>query len=139
MDLAQRFCGIHLPIPVLASAMDAVVDPAFAGALAGLGGLAVLNLEGVQARYEDPGEVLARIAAVPDAEVHEVLATAYAAPIRDELVARRIEEIHAAGSKAAVASAARWLHRRRACRRCGQQRQRECARNDQSNEHEKRQ
>ena len=112
VDLAQRFCGLDLAIPVLASAMDAVVDPAFAGALAGLGGLAVLNLEGVQTRYEDPGEVLARIAAVPDVEVHEVLASAYAAPIHEELVARRIEEIHAAGSKAAVAAtpaaARRW-------------------------------
>ena len=56
------FAGIPLSIPVLAAAMDAVVDPAFAGALARLGGLAVLNLEGVQTRYEDPSEVLARIA-----------------------------------------------------------------------------
>jgi IMP dehydrogenase len=112
VDISQRFCGIDLAIPVLASAMDAVVDPPFAGALARLGGLAILNLEGVQTRYEDPGEVLARIAAAPDAEVHGVLAEAYQAPIRDELVARRLEEIHATGSKAAVAAtpgaARRW-------------------------------
>jgi IMP dehydrogenase len=84
--------------------MDAVVDPAFAGTLAGLGGLAVLNLEGVQARYDDPGEVLGRIAIAPDDEVQHLLAEAYAAPIREELVARRLEEIRAAGSKAAVAA-----------------------------------
>ena len=84
--------------------MDAVVDPAFAGALAALGGLAVLNLEGVQTRYDDPSEVLARIATAPEAETHDVLADAYRAPIRDDLVARRIEEIHAAGSRAAVAA-----------------------------------
>ena len=84
--------------------MDAVVDPAFAGRLAGLGGLAILNLEGVQTRYDDPAEILARIAAAADADVHEILAEAYAAPIREELIARRIEEIHAAGSQAAVAA-----------------------------------
>jgi IMP dehydrogenase len=104
VDLGQVFCGLPLRIPVLAAAMDAVVDPAFAGALAALGGLAVLNLEGVQTRYDDPRDVVARIAAAPDDEVHDVLAAAYKEPIRDELVARRIEEIHAAGSKAAVSA-----------------------------------
>jgi IMP dehydrogenase len=104
VELGQSFCGIDLAIPVLASAMDAVVDPAFAGALARLGGLAVLNLEGVQARYDDPGEVLGRIATAPDDEVQHLLSEAYSAPIRDELVARRLEEIRAAGSKAVVAA-----------------------------------
>lgn len=104
VELSQTFCGIELAIPVLASAMDAVADPAFAGALARLGGLAVLNLEGVQTRYDDPREVLDRIAAAPDDQVHDVLAQAYLEPIREELVARRIEETHAAGSKAAVSA-----------------------------------
>jgi IMP dehydrogenase len=104
VELGQSFCGIPLAIPVLAAAMDAVVDPAFAGALATLGGLAVLNLEGVQTRYDDPSPVLARIAAALEEDVHDILAEAYAPPIRDDLVARRIEEIHAAGSKAAVAA-----------------------------------
>jgi IMP dehydrogenase len=112
VQLDQVFCGIDLAIPVIASAMDAVVDPAFAGAIAGLGGLAILNLEGVQTRYDDPSEVLARIAAAPDDEVHDLLAEAYAAPIQEALVARRIEAIHVAGSKAALAAtpaaARRW-------------------------------
>jgi IMP dehydrogenase len=112
VELGQTFCGLDLAIPILASAMDAVVDPAFAGALARLGGLAVLNLEGVQARYDDPSEVLHRIATAADDEVQHVLSEAYAAPIRDELVAKRIEEIHGAGSKVAVAAtpaaARRW-------------------------------
>jgi len=112
IELDQSFCGIELAIPVLASAMDAVVDPAFAGALSRLGGLAVLNLEGVQARYDEPAGVLARIAAAAADEVQHVLSEAYAAPIREDLVARRIEEIHAAGSKAAIAAtpgaARRW-------------------------------
>ena len=84
--------------------MDAVVDPRFAGELARLGGLAILNLEGVQARYDDPDAVLGRIAAAPDDEVQALLAEAYAQPIREDLIARRIAEIHAAGSKAAVAA-----------------------------------
>jgi IMP dehydrogenase len=104
VDLAQSFCGIELRVPILASAMDAVVDPRFAGALAELGGLAVLNLEGVQARYEDPGSVLRRIATAPDDEVQDYLAAAYQAPVREDLIARRIDEIHAAGSPAAVAA-----------------------------------
>jgi IMP dehydrogenase len=110
--LGQSFCGIELAIPILAAAMDAVVDPPFAGALARLGGLAVINLEGVQARYDHPAAVLERIAGAPDDEVQAVLSDAYKAPIQEELVARRIEEIHAAGSKAAVAAtpaaARRW-------------------------------
>ena len=104
VELGQSFCGIDLAVPVLAAAMDAVVDPAFAGALARLGGLAVLNLEGVQARYDDPGAVLERIATAPDDEVQHLLSEAYAPPIREELVAQRLEEIRAAGSKAAVAA-----------------------------------
>lgn len=104
VELGQTFCGIDLAIPIIASAMDAVVDPAFAGRLAGLGGLAILNLEGVQTRYDDPAEILGRIASAADGEVHDVLAAAYAEPIREDLIARRIEEIHAAGSRAAVAA-----------------------------------
>jgi len=104
VELGQVFCGIPLAIPIIASAMDAVVDPSFAGRIAALGGLAVLNLEGVQTRYDDPDAVLAEIASVADDAVHDALAAAYAAPIREELIARRIEEIHAAGSKAAVAA-----------------------------------
>ncbi|HTC86260.1 MAG TPA: GuaB3 family IMP dehydrogenase-related protein, partial [Candidatus Acidoferrum sp.] len=104
VDLGQTFCGIDLRVPVLASAMDAVVDPAFAGEIARLGGLAILNLEGVQTRYDDPGAVLTRIAEAPDGEVQDLLAEVYQEPVREELIARRIEEIHAAGSKAAVAA-----------------------------------
>jgi IMP dehydrogenase len=102
--LAQTFCGIDLEIPVLAAAMDAVVDARLAGRLAELGGLAVLNLEGVQTRYDDPDAVLARIAAAPDEAVHDALAEAYAPPIREDLIARRIEDLHRVGSKAAVAA-----------------------------------
>jgi IMP dehydrogenase len=112
VELGQTFCGLELAIPILAAAMDAVVDPAFAGVLGRLGGLAVLNLEGVQARYEDPAGVLERIATASDDEVQTVLSDAYAPPVREDLVALRIEEIRATGSKVAVAAtpaaARRW-------------------------------
>ncbi len=104
VELAIELAGIPLSLPILAAAMDAVVDPRFAGELSRLGGLAILNLEGVQTRYDDPDEILARIAAAPDGDVQDVLAEAYAQPIRDELVARRIAEIRATGARAAVAS-----------------------------------
>ncbi|HUG49127.1 MAG TPA: GuaB3 family IMP dehydrogenase-related protein, partial [Candidatus Limnocylindria bacterium] len=104
VDVSVDFCGLRLGIPVLASAMDAVVDPTFCGALAALGGLAVLNLEGLQTRYEDPGVVLERIAAAQDDEVQGLLHEAYLQAIREDLVAQRIAEIHAAGSVAAVAA-----------------------------------
>ena len=104
VDLTSELGGIPLAIPILASAMDAVVDARLAGELARLGGLAVLNLEGVQARYDDPDAILARIAAAADGEVHDLLAEAYAQPIREDLIARRIDELHAAGSRAAVAA-----------------------------------
>jgi len=102
--LDQSFCGLPLDIPVLAAAMDAVVDARLAGELARLGGLAILNLEGVQARFEDPDAVLAGIASAPDDRVHDLLAEVYATPIQESLIARRIDELHAAGSRAAVAA-----------------------------------
>ena len=104
VDLSQTFCGIPLAIPILAAAMDAVVDVRMAGEIARLGGLAVLNIEGVQARYDDPDAILARIAAAPDTEVQALLAEVYREPVREELIAARLEAIHAAGSRAAVAA-----------------------------------
>jgi IMP dehydrogenase len=104
VDLSCELGGIPLAIPILAAAMDAVVDTRLAGELARLGGLAILNLEGVQARYDDPDTILAKIAAAPDGEVQDLLAEAYAQPIREDLIARRIDELHTAGSRAAVAA-----------------------------------
>jgi IMP dehydrogenase len=92
--------------------MDAVVDVRSAVELGRLGGVAVLNLEGLQTRYEDPDAVLERIAAASDVEVQGVLATAYGEPVREDLVARRMAEIRAAGSPVMVAAtpsvARRW-------------------------------
>jgi len=112
VDLSAAFCGLPLAIPVLASAMDAVVDVRSAAELARLGGLAVLNLEGLQTRYDEPDAVLERIASVPDGEVQRLLAMVYAEPVREELVARRMAELRSAGAGVMVAAtpgaARRW-------------------------------
>ncbi len=104
VDTSGTIAGLDLRIPILAASMDAVVDVRFAAELHRLGGVAVLNLEGVQARYEDPSSVLARIATAPAEHVQEILTAAYEPPIREELVARRIAELHAAGSPAVVSA-----------------------------------
>lgn len=92
----------HFSIPFLASAMDAVVDPGFAIAMHRAGGLAVLNLEGVWTRYDDPGSILQEVASASRDEATILLQKAYQAPIREELIARRIREIKAGGAVAAV-------------------------------------
>ncbi len=94
--------GFTFALPILASAMDAVVDVKTAIALSKLGGLAVLNLEGVQTRYDNPEEVLADIARTPVAEVTAKLQKVYSAPIKEKLVAERIEAIKKAGATCAV-------------------------------------
>ncbi|MBA2570633.1 MAG: GuaB3 family IMP dehydrogenase-related protein [Chloroflexi bacterium] len=104
VDTAVDFCGLRLAIPILAAAMDAVVDVRLAAELRRLGGAAVLNLEGVQTRYDDPHAVIERIAMAAEGEVHDVLAEAYAQPVREELVAQRIAELHAAGAPAIVSA-----------------------------------
>ncbi len=94
VDLRMRLGHVELSIPFVASAMDGVVDVPFAIALGRLGGLAVLNLEGLQTRYERPAEPLAEIVDRARARrVTELMQRLYQAPIRDELVARRVEEI----------------------------------------------
>ncbi len=104
VDLSWELGGQRFAIPFIASAMDGVVNVPFAVALGKLGGLAVLNLEGLQTRYADPEEPLAEIAAAPRETVTELMQRLYQAPIRDELVARRVAEIKAAGVKAAVST-----------------------------------
>ena len=94
--------GVTISAPVLASAMDAVVSPSFAVLMDSLGGLAVMNLEGVQTKYDDPDDVLARIASASDDEVTKLLQEVYAAPVREDLIGARIEEIKSNGAKCAV-------------------------------------
>ena len=94
--------GITTSMPILASAMDAIVSPSFAVAFDKLGGLAVMNLEGVQTRYDDPDEVLDRIAREPQEGVTALFQQLYAAPIREDLIGARIDEVKSGGARCAV-------------------------------------
>ena len=89
-------------VPIVAAAMDAIVDPDFAVLTSKLGGLAVLNLDGVQTRYEKPEEVLAEIAQAPDSEVTSLLQQIYSQPVKENLIGERIEGIKRAGATCAV-------------------------------------
>ncbi|MBA2586985.1 MAG: GuaB3 family IMP dehydrogenase-related protein [Chthoniobacterales bacterium] len=91
-------------IPILASAMDGVVDVRFAIAMSELGGLAVLNLEGVQTRYKSPQEVLQKIIAADKAEITALLQKIYQEPVQPELIAARVRQIKDGGAIAAVSS-----------------------------------
>ena len=95
---------IELKIPILASAMDGVVDVKFACEMSKLGGLAVLNLEGVQTRYKNPQEVLQKIVAADKSEITGLLQKIYTEPVQEDLIAARIREIKASGAVAAVSS-----------------------------------
>jgi IMP dehydrogenase len=91
-----------LSIPILASAMDAVVDPTFATKFNQLGGLAVLNLEGIQTRYENPDDILNQIAQTTEKEVTSLLQKIYSEPIKEKLISQRIGAIKRAGAICAV-------------------------------------
>ncbi len=84
-------------LPVLASAMDGVVDPAFAIAMGTLGGLAVMNLEGIQTRYEDAAAKLDEIATFSAEEATGRMQEIYKEPVRPELITERIKEVKAGG------------------------------------------
>jgi IMP dehydrogenase len=96
--------GIKLKIPIIASAMDGVTDVKFCIEMGRLGGLGVINLEGVQTRYENPSEVLGRIVKSSKDDVTSLIQQIYLEPIKEELIARRVEELKKAGVLAAVSS-----------------------------------
>src|SRR6202167_6194686 len=80
-------------LPMLASAMDGVVSPETAAIVGGLGGLAVLNLEGIFTRYEDAEEQLERIAGLPKEAATREMQEIYSEPVKPELISQRISEI----------------------------------------------
>lgn len=85
--------GFALSTPVLGAAMDAVTSPFFARKMHELGGASVMNLEGVQSRYADPEDVLNAIVEAPQQEVTDLLQKVYSAPIREDLIGKRINEM----------------------------------------------
>ena len=101
-DTHWTIAGIERDIPIIASAMDGVVDVKMAVLLSELGALGVLNLEGIQTRYEDPNPILDRIASVGKSEFVGLMQELYQEPIKPELVALRIQDIKAQGAIAAV-------------------------------------
>ena len=95
---------LELKIPILASAMDGVVDVRFAVEMSKLGGLAVLNLEGVQTRYKNPSEVLEKIVQTDKNEITALLQKIYQEPVQPELIGARVRQIKDGGAIAAVSS-----------------------------------
>ena len=96
--------SISLKIPIIASAMDGVTDVRFCIEMGKLGGLGVINLEGIQTRYENPDEVLNRIVKANKDEVTSIIQKIYLEPIKEELIGRRVAELKKGGVLAAVSS-----------------------------------
>jgi len=96
------FDGKKFKVPILAAAMDGVVGVKFAVEMSKLGGIAVLNLDGVQTRYENPDSVLEQIAKARPQKATELIQSVYTAPIKEKLVAKRVREIKSKGGIAAV-------------------------------------
>ncbi len=101
-DTHWQIGGIERKIPIIASAMDGVVDVRMAVLLSELGSLGVLNLEGIQTRYADPEPILNRIVTVGKSEFVALMQELYAEPIKPELITKRIGEIKEGGGIAAV-------------------------------------
>jgi IMP dehydrogenase len=102
VDIAWRLGPHLLELPLLAAAMDGVVSPATAIELGQMGGLGVLNLEGIWTRYDDADAVLERIATFDKVEATREMQKIYAEPIKPELIGKRIKQIKDAGVMAAA-------------------------------------
>src|SRR5919204_642929 len=101
VDISWTLGPYRFELPLLASAMDGVVSPASAAEIGRLGGLAVLNLEGIWSRYENAEEQLERIASAGPEVATPVMQEIYSEPVKPELIARRVEEVKAQGVVAA--------------------------------------
>ncbi|HEV2891732.1 MAG TPA: GuaB3 family IMP dehydrogenase-related protein [Frankiaceae bacterium] len=97
VSIAWEIDAYRFELPLLASAMDGVVSPRTAVELGRLGGLGVLNLEGLWTRYDDPEPILAEIAELPDDVATKRMQALYAEPVREDLIRSRVAEVKAAG------------------------------------------
>jgi IMP dehydrogenase len=97
IDITWALGPYRFELPLLASAMDGVTSPETAAAIGDLGGLAVLNLEGIWTRYEDAEAQLERIAKAPLEKATQTMQEIYAEPIKPELIRRRVEEVKQRG------------------------------------------
>ncbi|MBN1517294.1 GuaB3 family IMP dehydrogenase-related protein [Candidatus Sumerlaeota bacterium] len=103
-DCSWQLGDRKIELPIVAAAMDGVVSPSFAIAMSKLGGLAILNLEGVWTRYDDPSDILQEIANATPERATELVQKLYQPEVREDLIGRRIEEIKSAGGTAIVSS-----------------------------------
>lgn len=103
-DTSWQIGGITREIPIIASAMDGVIDVNMAVRLSQLGALGVINLEGIQTRYADPEPILEKITSVGPTEFVTLMQELYAVPVQPELITKRIQEIKAQGGIAAVSA-----------------------------------
>lgn len=104
VDVSTRIGNVRLKIPFIASAMDGVVDVRFAVEMGRCGGLAVLNSEGIQCRYEDPEAVLRKIVRAKPESVTSLLQKIYKEPIKEKFISKRIEQIKKSGALAAISA-----------------------------------
>ncbi|MBT4482125.1 MAG: GuaB3 family IMP dehydrogenase-related protein, partial [Candidatus Latescibacteria bacterium] len=102
VDVSWELDNMKIEVPILAAAMDGLVDTKFAIAMGKLGGLAVLNLDGVQTRYENPSTVLEELTSVSAEKATKLLQSIYREPTKDNLIEKRIGEIKEAGVPAVV-------------------------------------
>ena len=102
VDISWQIDAFTFQLPLLASAMDAAVSPKTAVEIGQLGGLAVLNLEGLWTRYEDPDPIYEEIATLPDGAATHRMQEIYQEPIKEDLIYRRIREIKEGGVIAAA-------------------------------------
>ena len=93
VDISWEVDAFKFELPLLASAMDGVVSPATAVDIGRLGGLGVLNLEGIQTRYSDPESVFAEIAGLEGSVATRRMQEIYQEPIKEELIYKRIREV----------------------------------------------
>jgi len=103
-DISWELSGRRFEMPIIAAAMDGVVGPRLAVEMGRLGGLAVLNLEGIFSRYENPEEVIDRIVSASLEEATKIIQSIYGEPIKEELIHKRISEIKKGGGPAVVSS-----------------------------------
>ncbi len=104
VEVNWKLRDMEFEIPILAAAMDGVVNGKFAIEMGKLGGVAVLNLEGIQTRYRDPQEAIARIINAEMKDSTCIIQEVYSKPVQEELIFERIREIKSAGVRAAVSS-----------------------------------
>lgn len=102
VDTSWEIAGMKFDVPIMAAAMDGVVDVNFAIKMGKLGGIAVLNLDGVQTRYDDPSEIMNDIANATSEQATELLQKLYLPKIKSELISKRIKQIKDGGVPAFV-------------------------------------